>query len=183
MSFLDVRAISALAVAGVLFNATGCRAGDDPRRAADLYTDCIEQENALSEPCSRRAMWVVDDNSPAYNACVAAETKEHPIGFDSRSDLMARVWQEVRACVYRTGRERTLFDRFVHPSIHPDSIQPPIHTDSASTERRAPWRGTPWDNEDSIQAGLHRGDCWPLVEDSTAWGLCLRRVRVSKSTR
>lgn len=41
---------------------------------------------------------------------------------------------------------------------------------------RAPWRGTAWENPDSIRAGISRGECWPFVEDSILWNPCVERA-------
>jgi hypothetical protein len=46
----------------------------------------------------------------------------------------------------------------------------------ARSTKDAPWRGTAWDNPDSIRAGLSRGECWPLIEDSILWSPCVARA-------
>jgi hypothetical protein len=40
---------------------------------------------------------------------------------------------------------------------------------------KAPWRGTAWDNPDSIRVGLARGQCWPLVEHQAEWEACVKK--------
>lgn len=47
---------------------------------------------------------------------------------------------------------------------------------SSAKEDRAPWRGSAWDNADSIRAGLARGQCWPLIEDTEKWRPCNERA-------
>lgn len=51
--------------------------------------------------------------------------------------------------------------------------RPPNQASPVSAASRAPWRGTAWDNPDSMSAALARGDCWPLVEDSIRWQACV----------
>ena len=57
-----------------------------------------------------------------------------------------------------------------------------VRTPNSRSQWRAPWRGTAWDNPDSIRAGLARGQCWPLVEHQAEWEACVKKIEKSDST-
>lgn len=146
---------------------------EDAERAADIFADCLESGGVgyHYEKCADRSGWVVDMSGDNYTSCLESQAKEDNGFATNPAKPLAVIYHQIRRCVRRTGHLRTFSEalgsrwrRFHEFVVPPD------------THYRAPWRGTAWDNPDSIKAGLNRGDCWPLVErQDSSWIKCSDR--------
>ena len=114
---------------------------------------------------------MVDLSSDEYTACIESQQREQGAwGGETKDDLDALAWRQVRVCVRRAGEALTYFNNLRARLAGTPTTHVRVHD-------RAPWRGTAWDTPDSMRAGLTRGECWPLLENEPAWRACVARTQ------
>lgn len=150
-----------------------CSAGEThvrPEFASEVYSDCMQEDAVGSAKCSDRSGWVVDQAGDAFQACIWSEARLHNAFRQNADDPMTALRGQIRVCNSRTGHSRSIRD--VIAAVWKRVAVP---TPDSQSTWRAGWRGTAWDNPDSIRVGVARGDCWPLVERQADWEECVKR--------